>query len=183
MEIQDERTGIWPRACAARSGRRAPRCPRPSGTCRKWPARPAHRAGQVAERLPGAFGRVRSGAENTVTSLQTMPDSGAAPAGGRLDRLGCRAPSRGRAAPGHAGRLRSRVDPRLRDRVPPAPGSPVAPNAPEVPHDRRAALRPVDRFSPVPFGRLTPMGFSSSRGRAGQAPLSGLRPRIEGSTG
>ncbi len=34
------------------------------------------RAGQVAERLPGAFGRVRSGAERTVTTLQALPDSG-----------------------------------------------------------------------------------------------------------
>jgi hypothetical protein len=33
------------------------------------------RAGQVAERLPGAVGRVQSGAENTVTRLQKMPDS------------------------------------------------------------------------------------------------------------
>ena len=82
------------------------------------------RAGQVADRLPGAFDRVRSGAESTVTSLQTMPDFGAASAGGRLARSGCRAPSCGRAAPGHAGRLRSRVDPRLRHRVPPAPISP-----------------------------------------------------------
>jgi hypothetical protein len=35
-----------------------------------------HRAGQVAERLPWAIGRVRSGAQNTVTRLQTVPDSG-----------------------------------------------------------------------------------------------------------
>jgi hypothetical protein len=35
-----------------------------------------HRAGQAAERLPAAFGHVRSGAQDTVTRLQTMPDSG-----------------------------------------------------------------------------------------------------------
>jgi len=35
-----------------------------------------HRAGRVAEQLPGAFGRVRSGAESAVTGLQTLPDSG-----------------------------------------------------------------------------------------------------------
>lgn len=35
-----------------------------------------HRAGQVAERLPGALGRARSGAQSTVTKLQTVPDSG-----------------------------------------------------------------------------------------------------------
>jgi hypothetical protein len=34
------------------------------------------RAGQVAERLPKAFGRARSGAQSTVTRLQTLPDSG-----------------------------------------------------------------------------------------------------------
>jgi hypothetical protein len=34
------------------------------------------RAGQVADRLPAAFGQVRSGANSTVTRLQTMPDSG-----------------------------------------------------------------------------------------------------------
>ena len=34
------------------------------------------RAGQVAERLPGAFRRARSGAQSTVTGLQRMPDSG-----------------------------------------------------------------------------------------------------------
>ncbi len=34
-----------------------------------------HRAGQVAERLPEAFGRARSGAQSTVTSLQKMPNS------------------------------------------------------------------------------------------------------------
>ncbi|MGD0248784.1 MAG: hypothetical protein ABSB75_06995 [Candidatus Limnocylindrales bacterium] len=35
-----------------------------------------HRAGRAAERLPGAFGHVRSGAQETVTRLQTMSDSG-----------------------------------------------------------------------------------------------------------
>jgi len=35
-----------------------------------------HRAGQAAGRLPGALGHVRSGAQDTVTRLQTMPDSG-----------------------------------------------------------------------------------------------------------
>jgi hypothetical protein len=35
-----------------------------------------HRAGQAAERLPAALGHVRSGAQDTVTRLQTMPDSG-----------------------------------------------------------------------------------------------------------
>ncbi len=34
-----------------------------------------HRAGQVGDRLPGAFDRVQSGAGSTVTGLQTMPDS------------------------------------------------------------------------------------------------------------
>jgi hypothetical protein len=34
-----------------------------------------NRAGQVAERLPGAFDRVQSGAGSTMTRLQTMPDS------------------------------------------------------------------------------------------------------------
>ena len=33
------------------------------------------RAEQVADRLPGAFVRVQSGAEKAVTRLQTMPDS------------------------------------------------------------------------------------------------------------
>ena len=33
------------------------------------------RAGQVAERLPGAFSSMRSGAESGVTRLQTMPES------------------------------------------------------------------------------------------------------------
>ncbi len=33
------------------------------------------RAEHVAEALPGAFGGMRTGAENTVTRLQTMPDS------------------------------------------------------------------------------------------------------------
>ena len=35
-----------------------------------------HRAEQVADQLPTAFDRVRSGAGSTVTRLQTMPDSG-----------------------------------------------------------------------------------------------------------
>jgi hypothetical protein len=35
-----------------------------------------HRAALVAEKLPGAFGHMRSGAQTTVTSLQKMPDSG-----------------------------------------------------------------------------------------------------------
>ena len=34
-----------------------------------------HGAEQVADRLPGAFVRVQSGAQSTVTRLQTMPDS------------------------------------------------------------------------------------------------------------
>jgi hypothetical protein len=34
-----------------------------------------HRAEQMADQLPGAFDSVRSGAESTVTRLQTMPDS------------------------------------------------------------------------------------------------------------
>jgi hypothetical protein len=34
-----------------------------------------HRAEQVAHALPGAFGHARSGAESTVTRLQTLPDS------------------------------------------------------------------------------------------------------------
>lgn len=34
-----------------------------------------HRAGQVAERLPGTVGRAQSGTEKTVTRLQTMSDS------------------------------------------------------------------------------------------------------------
>ena len=34
------------------------------------------RAGQVADRVPGALGQVQSGVRNTVTRLQTMPDSG-----------------------------------------------------------------------------------------------------------
>lgn len=33
------------------------------------------RAEQLAERFPEAFGRVQSGAQSTVTRLQTMPDS------------------------------------------------------------------------------------------------------------
>ncbi|MGD0018633.1 MAG: hypothetical protein ABSD62_05210 [Candidatus Limnocylindrales bacterium] len=33
------------------------------------------RAEHVADRLPGAFDSIRSGAESTVTRLQTMPDS------------------------------------------------------------------------------------------------------------
>ena len=34
------------------------------------------RAGQVAERIPGAFEQVRSGAQTTVVRLQAVPDSG-----------------------------------------------------------------------------------------------------------
>ncbi|MGD0861131.1 MAG: hypothetical protein ABSA21_00025 [Candidatus Limnocylindrales bacterium] len=34
------------------------------------------RAGQIVERLPGAYGRARSGAQSTVTRLQKVPDSG-----------------------------------------------------------------------------------------------------------
>jgi hypothetical protein len=34
------------------------------------------RAGQVAERVPGALGQVEFGVRSAVTRLQTMPDSG-----------------------------------------------------------------------------------------------------------
>jgi hypothetical protein len=35
-----------------------------------------HRAGRVGGSLPGTLGHVRSGAEGTVTNLQSVPDSG-----------------------------------------------------------------------------------------------------------
>jgi hypothetical protein len=35
-----------------------------------------YRAGQVAEKLPDAFGEVRSSAQSGVTRLQTVPDAG-----------------------------------------------------------------------------------------------------------
>jgi len=35
-----------------------------------------HRAGQVADKLPEAFDEVRTGAQNGVTRLQAVPDSG-----------------------------------------------------------------------------------------------------------
>src|ERR1035437_746796 len=53
----------------------ASRFPMASVTCRRSPVRPALPPGQVAHTLPGALSHARSGAESTITSLQTLSDS------------------------------------------------------------------------------------------------------------
>lgn len=48
----------------------------PRGQVREFADDARRRAGQVAERVPGALGQVEFGVRSAVTRLQTMPDSG-----------------------------------------------------------------------------------------------------------